>query len=64
VILAIFLIVLILMQSRGSGLGSVFGGDSNVFGTRRGIELTLFKFTIGVSAAFLFVSLLVTSRFA
>jgi preprotein translocase subunit SecG len=63
VILAVFLSVLILLQSRGSGLGSVFGGDGNVFQTRRGIELTLFKFTIGVAAAFLVVSLLVVSKF-
>ena len=63
-LLAIFLMVLILLQSRGTGLGSVFGGEGNVFQTRRGIELTLFKFTIGVAAAFLIISILVTSRFA
>ncbi|HXT35727.1 MAG TPA: preprotein translocase subunit SecG [Chloroflexota bacterium] len=62
VILAVFLSILILMQSRGQGLGSVFGGDGNVFQTRRGIELTLFKFTIGVAAAFLIVSMLVVSK--
>jgi preprotein translocase subunit SecG len=62
VILSVFLMVLILLQSRGSGLGSVFGGDASVFQTRRGIELTLFKFTIGVAAAWLLVSVLVTSR--
>jgi preprotein translocase subunit SecG len=64
VILAVFLSVLILLQSRGTGLGSVFGGDGNVFQTRRGIELTLFKFTIGVAAAFLVISLLVVSKLA
>lgn len=63
VILAVFLSILILLQSRGTGLGSVFGGDGNVFQTRRGIELTLFKFTIGVAAAFLIVSMLVVSKF-
>jgi preprotein translocase subunit SecG len=62
VILAIFLMILILTQSRGTGLGSVFGGDSNVFQTRRGIELTLFKFTIGIAGVFLLISLIVTSR--
>jgi len=62
VILAVFLSILILLQSRGQGLGSVFGGDGNVFQTRRGIELTLFKFTIGVAAAFLVVSMLVVSK--
>ena len=61
-ILAVFLVILILMQSRGTGLGSVFGGDSNVFQTRRGLELTLFKFTIGVAAVFMLLSILVTSR--
>jgi preprotein translocase subunit SecG len=64
VILAVFLSILILLQSRGTGLGSVFGGDGNVFQTRRGIELTLFKFTIGVAAAFLVISLLVVSKLA
>jgi preprotein translocase subunit SecG len=64
VLLAVFLSVLILLQSRGTGLGSVFGGDGNVFQTRRGIELTLFKFTIGIAAAFLVVSLLVVSKLA
>ena len=63
-ILAIFLMILILLQSRGTGLGSVFGGDSSVFQTRRGIELTLFKFTIGIAAVFLIVSVIVTSRAA
>ena len=63
VILAVFLSILILLQSRGTGLGSVFGGDGNVFQTRRGIELTLFKFTIGIAASFLVVSLLVVSKF-
>jgi preprotein translocase subunit SecG len=61
VILAIFLSILILLQSRGTGLGSVFGGDGGVFQSRRGIELTLFKFTIGVAAAYLLVSLVVVS---
>lgn len=62
VMLAIFLSVLILLQSKGTGLGSVFGGDGSVFQTRRGIELTLFKFTIGVAGAFLIISVLVVSK--
>jgi preprotein translocase subunit SecG len=59
VILAVFLIVLILFQSKGAGLGSVFGGTESVFTTRRGIERTLFMFTIYTAAAFLVFSLLV-----
>jgi preprotein translocase subunit SecG len=62
-IVGVLLIVLILLQSKGSGLGTVFGGENSVFRTRRGVEKLLFNFTIYVSAAFLFVSLLVVSKF-
>ncbi len=62
-ILAIFLLLLVLFQSKGAGLGSIFGGSESVFTTRRGIERTLFNFTIGTSAAFLLTSLLVNAKF-
>ena len=47
------LIASILMQSRGSGLGATFGGDSSVHTSRRGVEKRLYQFTIVL--AFLFV---------
>lgn len=56
-ILAISLIVLILMQSRGTSLGSVFGQEGSVFHTRRGAERVLFNVTIGVAAVFVIISL-------
>ncbi len=52
-ILALSLIVLILMQSRGTSLGSVFGQEGSVFHTRRGAERILFNVTIGVALTFL-----------
>jgi preprotein translocase subunit SecG len=55
-ILAIALIVLILMQSRGTSLGSVFGQEGSVFHTRRGAERVLFNVSIAVAAAFLVVA--------
>lgn len=55
-ILAISLIVLILMQSRGTSLGSVFGQEGSVFHTRRGAERVLFNVSIAVVAAFLLVA--------
>lgn len=55
-ILAISLIALILMQSRGTSLGSVFGQEGSVFHTRRGAERILFNVSIGVAIAFLLVS--------
>ncbi len=55
-ILSISLIVLILMQSRGTSLGSVFGQEGSVFHTRRGAERILFNVTIGVALAFLVIA--------
>jgi preprotein translocase subunit SecG len=56
-ILAASLIVLILMQSRGTSLGSVFGQEGSVFHTRRGAERVLFNVTIGVAVMFVIFSL-------
>ena len=55
-LLSISLIVLILMQSRGTSLGTVFGQEGSVFHTRRGAERVLFNVTIGVAVAFLLIS--------
>jgi preprotein translocase subunit SecG len=56
-ILSISLIALILMQSRGTSLGSVFGQEGSVFHTRRGAERVLFNVTIGVAVTFMVISL-------
>jgi preprotein translocase subunit SecG len=58
IILSISLIVIILLQAKGSGLGGIFGGDSSIYKTRRGVEKTLFQATIGLSIAFFAVSLI------
>lgn len=57
VISAILLIVLILLQKQGSGLGELFGGDGNVYRKKRGIEKLLFQLTIITAIAFFGVSL-------
>jgi preprotein translocase subunit SecG len=51
-IICIALIAAILLQSKGTGLGSVFGGDGSVFRTRRGAEKGLFQLTIILAIAF------------
>jgi preprotein translocase subunit SecG len=56
-ILAIATVILILMQSRGTSLGSVFGQEGSVFHTRRGAERILFQVTIGVVVVLLIVAL-------
>jgi preprotein translocase subunit SecG len=58
IIISIALITVILLQARGSGLGGIFGGDSSIYKTRRGVEKTLFQATIGLSIAFFAISIL------
>jgi protein translocase SecG subunit len=54
VALSVLLVAAILLQQRGSSLGGAFGGDnfSSAFHKRRGAELFLFKFTIGMAILF------------
>lgn len=60
IILAILLVTAILLQQRGSSLGGAFGGDnfSSAFHKRRGAELFLFKFSIGIAILFVASNLL------
>lgn len=53
VISAVLLIAAILMQQRGTGLGSAFGGGSEIYRTKRGVEKILFISTIVLSVLFL-----------
>ena len=56
IIVAAALIVAILLQARGTGLSAAFGGDSAVYRSRRGIEKTLYRFTIILAALFVIFS--------
>ena len=57
-IIAILLIVCILLQQRGSGLGAAFGGEGSVYRTKRGAEKAIFTFTIILAILFLSLALL------
>lgn len=51
--ISVGLILIILMQQGGSGLGSMFGGvDSEGYRSKRGMEALLLRFTIFLSIAF------------
>jgi preprotein translocase subunit SecG len=52
VVLAILLVVAILSQQRGSGLGLAFGGEGNFYRSRRGIEKVLYLATIVIAILF------------
>ncbi|NCD00695.1 preprotein translocase subunit SecG [bacterium] len=59
IVLASALIIVVLLQSRGSGLGSAFGGSNTVFSVKRGLEKKLYNATIVISILFFAVSLAV-----
>jgi preprotein translocase subunit SecG len=57
IVIAIALSVLVLLQARDAGLGSMFGGgDIGVYKTRRGVEKTLFNATIGLGIVFMLLA--------
>jgi preprotein translocase subunit SecG len=57
IVVAILLILAILLQARGTGLGSAFGGEGNIFRTKRGVEKILFYATIVLGILFVGISL-------
>jgi preprotein translocase subunit SecG len=56
-IVSVALILSVLLQARGSGLGGTFGGDSAVYRSRRGVERRLWQFTIVLIVLFVLFSL-------
>jgi len=58
VIVSIVLIVLILLQQRGTALGSAFGQEGGYYATRRGVQKKLFWATVVFGTAFIVLSLL------
>jgi preprotein translocase subunit SecG len=59
IIISVMLILSVILQSKGAGLGGLTGADAgSVFTARRGIERTLFWVTIVLS--FVFFALVVT----
>jgi len=57
IVLSIALILAILFQVRGGGLGGIFGQASTVFRTKRGVEKTLFQLTIVLVVLFIIISI-------
>ena len=58
IIISVVLILVVLLQTKGSSFSGAFGGDtSSIYRTRRGIEKTLFQFTIGIAVLFLVLAI-------
>jgi preprotein translocase subunit SecG len=57
IIISIGLIIAILFQVKGGGLGGIFGQADTVYRTRRGVEKNLFQLTIVLAALFVVISI-------
>jgi preprotein translocase subunit SecG len=57
IIVAVGLILLSLLQVKGGGLGGIFGQADTVYRTKRGVEKTLFQFTIVLVVIFVVLSI-------
>jgi len=55
ILTSIALIIVIILQAQGQGLGSLLGGGDSmgITKTRRGLQKTLFQITVGLAVAFL-----------
>jgi len=58
IILAVVIVVLVVLQAKGSDLSNLVGGESSGYRTRRGMDATMHRATIGFSIAFFICTLL------
>lgn len=56
--IAVALVTLVLLQSKGVGLGKAWGGSGEFYKNRRGVEKILFQLTVLLVVLFLISSLL------
>ena len=57
ILISITLVVVVLMQVKGTGFGAALGGADQSFRTRRGIQRSLHRLTILLIAVFIGFSL-------
>jgi preprotein translocase subunit SecG len=59
ILVSVVLVIVVLMQSKGSGFSGAFGGSSSsIYRTRRGLEKTLYQFTIGIAVVYVLIAIL------
>ena len=56
ILVSSLLIVLVLMQVRGTGFGAALGGQDYTFRTKRGLQRSLHRLTIVVVIVFVLIS--------
>ena len=56
IVLSTALVLAVLLQVRGGGLGGIFGQADTVYRTKRGVEKTLFQLTVVLVVLFIAIS--------
>ncbi|MEX2446672.1 MAG: preprotein translocase subunit SecG [Dehalococcoidia bacterium] len=56
ILISTLLVVLVLMQVRGTGFGAALGGQDYSFRTKRGLQRSLHRLTIAVVVVFVMIS--------
>ena len=59
ILIAIALIVAVMLQLHGGGIGGIFGQTESVYRTRRGVEKTLLRLTIVLAVMFVIFAVLI-----
>ena len=59
ILVAIALIVAVMLQLHGGGIGGIFGQSDSVYRTRRGVEKTLLRVTIILAIVFVVFATLI-----
>ncbi len=58
IVVSIVIVALILLQGKGAGLGSAWGGGGELFQTRRGVEKVTLRLTVFFIVIFFILSLI------
>lgn len=58
IIVSVALVIAVILQVRGGGLGGIFGQPETVFRTRRGLEKTLLQITIALAILFVVLAII------
>ncbi len=58
IVVSIVIVALILLQGKGAGLGSAWGGGGELFQTRRGVEKITLRLTVFFIVIFFILSLI------
>ena len=58
IFVSLLLIIAILLQTPGGGIGSLFGSGGEFYRSKRGMEKIVFYLTIGLAVLFLISSIL------